>query len=104
IQRREFDPKRELEYYSRIVLGVVAGGTVMLLIENVSDGTPGVHISAAALGLLAGYNTDFLFSAIERITAAILPWGPRPRGARRRRQRRRTHQGPADATVGCDQP
>jgi len=73
IQRREFDPKRELEYYSRILLGVVAGGMVVLLIENVSDGTSVVHISAAALGLLAGYNTDFLFSAIERIAAAILP-------------------------------
>jgi len=76
IQRREFDPKRELEYYSRILLGVVAGGMVVLLIENLSDGgnaTTALHVSAAALGLLAGYNTDFLFQAIERITAAILP-------------------------------
>jgi len=92
IQRREFDPKRELEYYSRIVLGVVAGGTVVLLIENVSDGTPGVHISAAALGLLAGYNTDFLFSAIERITAAILP-KVGPESAQRQ---------PAPAVAGSD--
>src|SRR5262249_5770560 len=73
IQRREFDPRRELEYYSRILLGVVAGGMVVLLIENVSDGSNTVHISAAGLGLLAGYNTDFLSAAIERIAAAILP-------------------------------
>lgn len=80
IQRREFDPKRELEYYSRILLGVVAGGMVVLLIAGMpeagkpSDGaSQTLHISAAVLGLLAGYNTDFLFSAIERIAAAILP-------------------------------
>jgi hypothetical protein len=76
IQRREFDPRRELEYCSRILLGVVAGGMVVLLIENLGGGgnaTTALHVSAAALGLLAGYNTDFLFSAIERITAAILP-------------------------------
>src|SRR5262249_31017967 len=96
---REFDPKRELEYYSRIVLGVVAGGTVVLLIENVSDGTPGVHISAAALGLLAGYNTDFLFSAIERITAAILP-KVGPESAQRQPAPRPTQ--PAPAVAGSD--
>lgn len=76
IQRREFDPRRELEYYSRILLGVVAGGMVVLLVENLNDGgsvKTAVHISAAALGLLAGYNTDFLFQAIERLAAAILP-------------------------------
>jgi len=74
IQRREFDPKRILEYYSRILLGVVSGGMVVLLVENLSgDGNQTYHLSAAALGLLAGYNTDFLFSAIERIAAAILP-------------------------------
>ena len=74
IQRREFDPRRELEYYSRILLGVVSGGMVVLLVENLSgNGNQTYHLSAAVLGLLAGYNTDFLFSAIERITAAILP-------------------------------
>jgi len=74
IQRREFDPMHELEYYSRILLGVVSGGMVVLLVVYVSgDGNQTFHLSAAALGLLAGYNTDFLFSAIERIIAAILP-------------------------------
>lgn len=74
IQRHEFDPKRILEYYSRILLGVVSGGMVVLLVENLSgDGNQTYHLSAAALVLLAGYNTDFLFSAIERIAAAILP-------------------------------
>jgi hypothetical protein len=32
-----------------------------------------IHLSAAALGFLAGYNTDFLFSAVERLVAALFP-------------------------------
>ena len=32
-----------------------------------------IQLSSAALGFLAGYNTDFLFTAIERVSAAILP-------------------------------
>jgi len=32
-----------------------------------------VKISAAALGFIAGYSNDFLFNAIERVVAAVLP-------------------------------
>ena len=32
-----------------------------------------IQLSSAALGFLAGYNTDFLFSTIERVMAALLP-------------------------------
>jgi hypothetical protein len=37
------------------------------------DGGTTIQLSAAALGFLAGYNTDFLFSTIERVMAALLP-------------------------------
>lgn len=30
-------------------------------------------LSTSAVGFLCGYNTDFLFTAIERIAAALLP-------------------------------
>ena len=72
IQRREFDPGASSNITAASCLGVVAGGMVVLLIENLSvassattdlhvSATTAVHVSAAALGLLAGYNTDFLF-------------------------------------------
>lgn len=67
IHRREFDPKRIPEYYNRILLGIVSGGAMLLLPLD------GVKLPAEALAFIAGYNTDFLFTAIERIAAAILP-------------------------------
>ena len=73
IYARTFDDKRKPEYASRIVLGFVSGGVVVLLIDQVASDGGAIQISAAALGLLTGYNTDFLFSAIERVAAALLP-------------------------------
>ncbi|TAD89739.1 MAG: hypothetical protein EAZ99_08915 [Alphaproteobacteria bacterium] len=69
-----FDPVRVPEYFNRVVLGVVAGGTVMVLTDTVigDDGIP-VNLSAAAMGFVAGYNTDFLFQALERVSSAVLP-------------------------------
>lgn len=74
IYRREFDPARIPEYYNRILLGFVAGGSVVLFIAQIEidDGTT-LRLGAPALGFLAGYNTEFLFRAIERIVEAILP-------------------------------
>jgi hypothetical protein len=90
ILNREFDTRRMLDYYCRIVLGVVAGGVVVILIAelSVAEALPGaatgngLPISAKALGLLAGYNTGFLFNAIERLAAAILPKTDEPAEAR----------------------
>jgi hypothetical protein len=74
IAERTFDVHRKPEYYNRILLGVMAGGSILLLVDHLTnDEGQIVQLSSAALGFLAGYNTDFLFKAIERITAAILP-------------------------------
>ncbi len=71
---RTFDPNRMPEYYNRILLGLIAGGAIQLFVTQVADdGGELIRISAAALAFIAGYNCDFLFSAIERVSAAILP-------------------------------
>ncbi|HYC03495.1 MAG TPA: hypothetical protein VED40_09395 [Azospirillaceae bacterium] len=72
IRQRSFDPLRKPEYHSRILLGVIGGGTITLFAaKGIAEGD--VTLSAAALGFIAGYNTDFLFSAMERLAAAVLP-------------------------------
>ncbi|MBI1205725.1 MAG: hypothetical protein GC191_00395 [Azospirillum sp.] len=74
ISDRSFDELRVPEYNNRILLGVVGGGAIVMLVDQVTteDGTA-IQLSAAALGFLAGYSSDFLFNTVERITAAILP-------------------------------
>ena len=56
---------------NRILLGMVSGGAIVLLYDTGTDDT--LKISAAALGFVAGYSSDLLFNAVERVTAAILP-------------------------------
>lgn len=76
IYTRQFDPLRVPEYYNRMILGAISGGMMAILVEQIGDGenaSATVIISARALGFLAGYNTDLLFSAIERISQALLP-------------------------------
>ena len=74
IHERTFDVRKRPEYFSRIVLGTVSGGAIVLFVNSVSDsgGAP-ITLSSAALGFVGGYSTDFLFNAIERIAAALLP-------------------------------
>ena len=71
--RREFNRDRVPEYFNRILLGLVSGGFISLFVSQVTteDGT--MSFSEAALAFLAGYNTDFLFRALERVAEAILP-------------------------------
>jgi len=74
IAERSFDVHRKPEYYNRILLGVIAGGAILLFVDRLTnDEGQIIQLSSAALGFLAGYNTDFLFKAIERVIAAILP-------------------------------
>jgi hypothetical protein len=71
---RTFDPNHIPEYYNRLLLGLIAGGSIQLFVAQVpGEGTTTFKISAAALAFIAGYNSDFLFSAIDRVSAAILP-------------------------------
>jgi hypothetical protein len=74
IHQRSFDVRRKPEYLNRILLGTMAGGAIMLFVNEVmNDNDEIIHLSAAALGFLAGYNTDFLFNTVERVAAALLP-------------------------------
>jgi len=82
IYKRQFDPNRIPEYYNRMLLGIVSGGAILLFIEQIATGDGAIKISAAALAFLAGYNTDFLFTTLERVTAAILPKGELETGRR----------------------
>jgi len=74
LRTREFDPARAPEHVNRLVLGTLAGGSIILFITQVptADGAA-IQISAAALGFLAGYSVDFLFETLDRIIRAILP-------------------------------
>jgi len=73
LHSRTFDPNHIPEYYSRMLLGVIAGGAIQLLITQVADETGVIKLSAAAVAFVAGYNSDLLFSTVERISAALLP-------------------------------
>jgi hypothetical protein len=74
IYKRTYDFRREPEYYNRILLGTIAGGTITLFVnQTTGDEIATVQLSSAALSFIAGYSTDFLFSKIESIISVILP-------------------------------
>lgn len=81
IHERTFDKRFQPEYFNRMVLGVVSGGVVTMLVQQtgVVQGLTG--ISAAALAFIVGYNTDLLFSLLERISNALFPKVPDPAAA-----------------------
>jgi len=72
---RSFDPLRIAEYKSRLLLGFASGGIVMFFVHEigVGEGDEIIQLSAPVLAIIAGYNTDFIFQAIERMVAAIIP-------------------------------
>jgi hypothetical protein len=74
IAARAFDNAYVPEYKNRVLLGIVSGGGAVLLAGQFVDAEgASIRIGQAALGFVAGYSTDFLFSAVERIVAALLP-------------------------------
>ncbi len=70
---RSFDRNRTPEYFSRILLGVVSGGAVMLFAEQIINDGAVINLSSAALAFIVGYNSDYLFEMIERVASAIMP-------------------------------
>jgi hypothetical protein len=74
IAARAFNGCYRPEYFNRILLGIISGGTISMFVAVGGDpATTGVALSNAALGFLAGYSTDFLFKTIERILEALFP-------------------------------
>jgi hypothetical protein len=74
IYERSFDLRRKPEYFNRILLGAISGGAIILFTKYLADeDSTTVQLSAAALGFVAGYSTDFLFNTIQRIVTAIFP-------------------------------
>ena len=81
VSNRSFDPLRIAEYKSRMLLGFASGGIVMYFVSQIGVGDANeapngdeiIQLSAPVLAIIAGYNTDFIFQAIERMVAAILP-------------------------------
>jgi hypothetical protein len=74
IYKRTFDVRRQPEYYNRILLGAIAGGSITLFVnQTTGDEGATVQLSSAALSFIAGYSTDFLFSKVENIINVLLP-------------------------------
>jgi hypothetical protein len=74
IIKRQFNKAYIPEYYNRILLGMISGGSITMFASQIITGQgTTIHLSSAALGFLAGYNTDFLFTTLERVIQAILP-------------------------------
>jgi hypothetical protein len=70
---RKFNPLREGEYMNRILLGLVAGGSAGGLFHALIVEATTLELGTGAVAFLAGYSTDFLFTTLERVIAAVLP-------------------------------
>jgi hypothetical protein len=49
------------------------GAIKLFIIQATTDEGTVIELSTAALAFIAGHNSNFLFSAIEHVSAAILP-------------------------------
>lgn len=82
-RERSFDRSRAPEYWHRMLLGAVAGGTILYIIEaSIFEGQD-FNIASVALAFIAGYRIDLLFALIDRVLSALLPpseWGYTSRG------------------------
>jgi hypothetical protein len=68
IATRTFDSGRRPEYYSRMWLGFLSGGVVLIFVKPEAVGA-----GQNAISFIVGYNTDYLFQTIERLAQAIFP-------------------------------
>ncbi len=71
LRDRSFDPRRIPEHNNRLVLGTLSGGVIVLLYSSGGVGETDVMLTEAALGFLAGYSIDLLFSIIDRMVNAL---------------------------------
>jgi len=73
LRERSFDPRRIPEHKNRMVLGTLSGGVVVLLYSTGGVGETDIKLTEAALGFLAGYSIDLLFSIVDRLVKALSP-------------------------------
>ena len=73
LRERSFDPRRLVEHRNRMVLGTLSGGVVVLVYSTGGVGEGDIKLTEAALGFLAGYSIDLLFSLLDRLVNAISP-------------------------------
>ncbi len=74
LRLRDFDTNRIKEHWTRLVLGTLSGGIVVLFITEIpTNPEASLFVTQAALGFIAGYSIDFLFNVIDRIKTAIMP-------------------------------
>lgn len=101
LRTREFDPRRIPENAARFLLGTLSGGVIILFVNpevmdwlspqaNGTAQSPALdarQVGSAALGFIAGYSNDFLFSVIERVIRSITLRDDRDEGQRAARLR-----------------
>lgn len=73
LRERSFDPRRLTEHRNRLVLGTLSGGVIVLIFSSGGVGETDVKLTEAALGFLAGYSIDLLFSLLDRLVKAVSP-------------------------------
>ena len=81
LRERSFDPRRTAEHTNRLVLGTLSGGVIVLVFSVGGVGETDVKLTEAALGFLAGYSIDLLFSLLDRMVNAISPAEDAPRAS-----------------------
>src|SRR5713226_2579402 len=67
---RSFDPRRTGEFVVRLFLGMLSGITLQWVFVKDGNTIPG-GITPAVLAFLGGYSVELLFTAVDRLVAAV---------------------------------
>lgn len=73
LRDRSFDPRRIPEHRTRWVLGTLSGGVIVMFVSTGGTGDTSVKLTEAALGFLAGYSIDLLFSLLDNLVSILSP-------------------------------
>lgn len=75
LKARQFDASDIPQHWNRLIIGALSGGLIVMFVNQIpeSGNSSAIQISEGALGFLAGYSIEFLFSTLDRILNALLP-------------------------------
>ena len=73
INLRQFNLLKKSEYFNRVFIGLIAGGSVMLFTDVIINDPQYEELTGAALAFLVGYSSDFFFTILDRLISAITP-------------------------------